>query len=125
MAIPLSHNRTHGGWVFTSGQIGRDADGTIPTDFATQARVALDALVRNLADAGAAPESVVKTTVFLTRREDFAAMNEIYAEYFARPWPARSTVVAGMVRPELLFEIEAIAYRQGDDRTATDPPAAA
>ena len=108
-AIPLSHSRIDGGWIFTSGQIGRDASGDIPADFGAQARVAIDNLRGHLEAAGSSLSSVVKTTVFLTRQSDFAAMNEIYAAYFAQPWPARSTIVAGMVRPELLFEIEAIA----------------
>lgn len=110
--IPLSHHRSHDEWVFTSGQIGRDTDGIIPDEFGAQMRVAIESLRRNLEEAGASLDTVIKTTVFLTRQEDFAAMNEIYAQYFTHPWPARSTVVAGMVRPELLFEIEAIAHRQ-------------
>jgi len=109
--IPLSSHRSHDEWVFTSGQIGRDADGTIPDGFGAQMRVAIESLRRNLEAAGASLETVVKTTVFLTRRDDFAEMNDIYAECFPQPWPARSTVVAGMVRSELLVEIEAIAYR--------------
>lgn len=110
--IPLSHHRSHDGWVFTSGQIGRDVDGITPDEFGAQVQVALESLRRNLEAAGASLETVVKTTVFLTRQDDFAEMNEIYAKYFSQPWPARSTVVAGMVRPELLFEIEAIAHRR-------------
>jgi 2-iminobutanoate/2-iminopropanoate deaminase len=75
-------------------------------------RLAIENLRDHLEAAGASLSSVVKTTVFLTRQSDFAAMNEIYSSYFQQPWPARSTVVAGMVRPELLFEIDAIAARQ-------------
>lgn len=110
-AIPLSHHRTHDRWIFTSGQIGRDAQGHIPSEFAAQAIIAIENLRDRLEDAGTSLTSVVKTTVFLTRHSDFAEMNEIYASYFAPPYPARSTIVAGMVRPELLFEIEAIAVR--------------
>ncbi|MFK4548050.1 2-iminobutanoate/2-iminopropanoate deaminase [Streptomyces tendae] len=110
--IPLSHHRSHGEWVFTSGQIGRDADGMVPSAFGAQMRVAIQSLRANLEAAGASLDSVVKTTVYLKRQEDFAEMNEIYATYFDQPWPARSTVVAGMVRPELSFEIDAIAYRR-------------
>lgn len=110
-AIPLSHHRSHGEWVFTSGQIGRDTDGVIPSDFGDQMRVAIESLRKHLEEAGASIDTVIKTTVFLARQEDFAEMNEIYAKYFNQPWPARSTIVAGMVRSELLFEIEAIAHR--------------
>src|SRR5262245_30258092 len=111
-AIPLSHHRSYGEWVFTSGQIGRDPEGSIPPDFGAQMRVAFESLRTNLEAAGAALDTVVKTTVFLTRHKDFAEMNDIYNEYFSEPWPARSTLVAGMVRSELLFEIEAIAHRR-------------
>jgi 2-iminobutanoate/2-iminopropanoate deaminase len=110
--IPLSHLRAHDGWLFSSGQIGRDADGNIPPDFAAQARIAIENLRGHLHAAGASLDSVIKTTVFLTRQSDFAEMNEIYSTYFTPPYPARSTIVAGMVRPELLFEIEAIATVQ-------------
>lgn len=110
-AVPLSHQMSHDGWVFTSGQIGRHPDGTVPDGFGEQMRLALASLSRHLEAAGASLGTVVKTTVFLTRRDDFAEMNEIYAQYFEEPWPARSTIVAGMVRAELLFEIEAIAHR--------------
>ena len=111
-AVPLSHQMSHDDWVFTSGQIGRDPDGTIPAEFGDQMRSALASLSRHLEAGGASLETVVKTTVFLTRREDFAEMNEIYAQYFKEPWPARSTIVTDMVRAELVFEIEAIARRR-------------
>jgi 2-iminobutanoate/2-iminopropanoate deaminase len=108
-AIPLTHHRTHQGWVFTSGQIGRDPEGNIPAEFEGQARQAIMNLRHHLEAAGASLSSVVKTTVFLTCDTDFAAMNQIYASYFTEPWPARSTIVAAMAHPDLLFEIEAIA----------------
>ncbi len=110
-AIPLSHHRTHGGVVYTSGQIGVGPDGTVPPDFDTQTHLAIEALRTHLAAAGASVDTVIKTTVFITRREDFAAMNRIYTEYFSDPWPTRSTLVTGLALPELLFEIEAVAYR--------------
>lgn len=109
--IPLSHHREAYEWVYTSGQVGRELDGTVPADFARQARLAFEALGRQLAAGGASFASVVKTTVFLTRQEDFAEMNRIYAEYFPQPWPTRSTLVVGLALPGLQFEIEAVAVR--------------
>jgi enamine deaminase RidA (YjgF/YER057c/UK114 family) len=53
---------------------------------------------------------VLKTTVFLVRRSDTDEMNRLYAESFPEPRPARSTIVTDLVRPDLLFEIEAVAY---------------
>ena len=52
---------------------------------------------------------MVKTTCFVTRREDFARLDPIYRSYFPEPPPARTTVVCELVRPEFLFEIEAVA----------------
>ncbi|HEX7297643.1 MAG TPA: RidA family protein [Solirubrobacteraceae bacterium] len=108
---PLTQYRTHGDLVFTSGQIGLLPDGAIPEDFGRQAHLAIQALKRQLEAAGASLETTIKTTVFVTRHDDFAAMNQIYTEYFHDPWPARSTVVTGLALPGLLFEIEAVAHR--------------
>jgi enamine deaminase RidA (YjgF/YER057c/UK114 family) len=61
-----------------------------------------------LAQAGSSMDQVVKTTVFLTRVEDFAAMNKVYATYFPNSPPARSTIRAELML-DALIEIEAIA----------------
>ena len=53
---------------------------------------------------------MVKTQVFLTRAEDFDAMNEVYREFFPGDCPARSTTVTGLVRDFMLIEIECIAH---------------
>ena len=55
-------------------------------------------------------KTVLKTTVFMTDRADVATMNAIYEEHFTDPFPARSTVVADLVTPDMKFEIEAIAH---------------
>jgi 2-iminobutanoate/2-iminopropanoate deaminase len=110
-AVPLSPARAFESLVFTSGQIGREADGSVPSDFARQAELAIDALVEALEGLGASLATVVKTTVYITDAADFAAMNEIYAQRFAEPWPARTTLVSALAHPSLTFEIEAIARR--------------
>lgn len=110
-AVPLSPARTHDSLVLTSGQIGREADGSIPADFARQAELAIDALAEALAEAGASLETVLKATLYITDAADFAAMNEIYARRFSEPWPARTTLVSALAHPALRFEIEAIARR--------------
>lgn len=112
-APPLSHHRAYGDLIFTSGQIGVGPDGAIPDDFDAQTHLAMRALGAQLQDAGASFETVIKTTVFITSHEDFAAMNAIYSEYFSTPWPSRSTLVTGLALPALRFEIEAVAYRAG------------
>jgi 2-iminobutanoate/2-iminopropanoate deaminase len=107
---PLSAAVVVGDTVHTSGQVGRQPEtGVVPAGFEAQMREALANLERVLEAAGSSLERVVKTTVFLARRDDFAAMNAIYAEQFTEPYPARSTIVCALASAELLFEIEALA----------------
>lgn len=109
---PLSPSRTHAGVVYTSGQVGIAEGGRVPDDFAGQFRVAIENLRGVLADAGASFETVLKTTVFLVDSAHTDEMNQLYAESFPETRPARSTIITQLVRPDLLFEIEAVAYLQ-------------
>ena len=61
--------------------------------------------------AGLGLKNVVKTTVFLADMGDFAAMNEIYAQFFAAPYPARSAVAVKTLPKGALVEIECIAAK--------------
>ena len=101
-----------GDFVFVSGQIALDQGGKIvgytPKD---QARKALENLRATLQAAGLGLEHVVKTTVFLSDMDEFAAVNAVYAEFFTEPYPARSTVEVARLPKELHVEIEAVAYR--------------
>lgn len=111
-AIPLSPGMVAGPFVFTSGQIGVDPATGRVAEGGIEAQT--KQVLKNVADvlnaAGLGMEHVVKTTVFLTRAEDFASMNSIYRDHFSEPFPTRSTiVVAALVRPELVVEIEAVA----------------
>ena len=109
MKLPLSPYRVDGDRVFVSGQVGVAADGSIPADFGRQVELALDALENVLLATGTTLAGVLKTTVVLVRQEDFATMNDLYAARFGDPPPARTTLVAGLVVPGLLFEIDAVA----------------
>ena len=90
---PYSPAVGSGDLVFVSGQIPLDAEGKIegytPKE---QAHKALENLRATLGAAGLALDAVVKTTIFLHDMDDFAAVNEVYAEFFTEPYPARSTV---------------------------------
>jgi len=101
-----------GDFVFLSGQIPLDADGKLvgftPKD---QARKALENMSVTLAAAGLTLGDVVKTTIFLHDMDDFGAVNEIYAEFFTEPYPARSTVQVARLPKDVRVEIEAIAVR--------------
>jgi 2-iminobutanoate/2-iminopropanoate deaminase len=112
---PLSPGLAAGPFLFVSGQIGIDqisgkvAEGGVEA----QTEHVLTNLAAVLAAGGLGMDDVVKTTVFLTRAEDFAAMNTVYRRHFSDPFPTRSTVVvSALARPGLVVEIEAIALQQ-------------
>jgi 2-iminobutanoate/2-iminopropanoate deaminase len=112
---PYSQAIATGELVFASGQIALDpGTGQLAgDDVREQTRRALQNLMAVLGAAGSSLEQVVKTTVFLTRMSDFAAMNEVYAEYFAQTPPARSTVAVAELPRGARVEIEAVALRTG------------
>ena len=108
---PYSQAVVDGGLLFASGQIPLDpASGElVPGGIDAAAERILDNLEAVLASAGLTFSDVVKTTVFLTRTEDFPAMNAVYARRFGEHRPARSTVtVAGLPKGAPL-EIDLIA----------------
>jgi 2-iminobutanoate/2-iminopropanoate deaminase len=110
---PYSQAIATGDLVFASGQIPLDPQTAqmIEGDVRAQTRQVLTNLASVLEQAGSSLAQVVKTTVFLSTMENFAAMNEVYGEFFTGDPPARSTVaVAGLPRSALV-EIEAIALR--------------
>lgn len=107
---PLSAATVTAGLVHTSGQVGRDPEtGIVGTGFQEQMRIALANLDAVLEAAGSTRAQIVKTVVFLVRREDFAQMNRHYGEHFDEPRPARSTIICQLAHESLLFEIEAVA----------------
>lgn len=101
------------GLVFVSGQLPIDpATGAFPQGgVAEQTRQSLTNAKAILAAAGLGLENVVKTTVFLADMGDFAAMNEVYAQFFSAPFPARSAVAVKTLPKGALVEIECIAAR--------------
>lgn len=99
--------------VYLSGQVHLDgATGKlVEGDIGTQTRQCLENLKKVLAAAGLGFEHLVKTTVFLADMADFAAMNEVYAQYMVTPFPARSTIQVAGLPLGARVEIEAIAQR--------------
>lgn len=108
---PYSQAIKVGGLVFVSGQLpinpatGAFAEGGIK-ELTRQSLTNMKAI---LEDAGTSMVNVVKTTVFLADMNDFAAMNKVYAEFFAAPFPARSAVAVKTLPKGALVEIECIA----------------
>ncbi|MCK4258028.1 MAG: RidA family protein [Halanaerobiales bacterium] len=107
---PYSQAIKIGSMVFTSGQIPFTAEGKLVSeDVQEQARQSLENLKSILEEAGANLSQVIKCTVFIKDMNDFPKINEVYAEFFQEPYPARSCVEVARLPKDVLVEIEAIA----------------
>lgn len=111
---PYSQAVVVGDMIYTSGMIPIIPEtGELNTgDIKEQARQAIGNLVALLGEAGSDAESVVKTTVFIKDMNDFAAVNEVYSEFFKGDCPARSCVEVARLPKDVKIEIEAIALRK-------------
>ena len=103
--------QAQGKTIYVSGQLPVDpATGAFAgEDIQSQTRQSLENIKAILATAGADMSSVVKTTVLLKHIADFGAMNEIYAQYFQQPFPARAAFQVGALPNDALVEIECVA----------------
>jgi 2-iminobutanoate/2-iminopropanoate deaminase len=110
---PYSPVVASGDLVYTAGQVAYDADGNlVPGGLREQSRRVLENLEACLAAAGCGLEDVIKVNAYVTDLSEFALFNEVYAEFFEPPYPARTTVGAQLA-PGLLVEVEAVARRPG------------
>jgi enamine deaminase RidA (YjgF/YER057c/UK114 family) len=110
--IPYSPAAVSDGFVHVAGVISSDASGEIiADDFASQARRTFGNLVTTLEAAGCSAADVVHVTAYLTDRGDFDAFNDIFKATFADPYPARVTIVAQLIVPDLSIEVTAVAAR--------------
>ena len=108
---PYSQAYELNGLIFTSGQIPVDpATGAVPEGIAAQCAQSCKNVAAILEAAGTGMEKVFKTTCFLQNMADFAAFNEVYAQYFISK-PARSCVAVKELPKGVLCEIEAIAVK--------------
>ena len=106
---PYSQAIKAGGFLYTSGQIPIDpATGLIPEGAAAQARQALTNVTELIKAAGCDVSKTVKTVVFIQNMDDFAVINEVYAQFFTEPYPARSCVEVAKLPKGVLIEVEAI-----------------
>ena len=109
---PYSQAIDCGAFVYASGQIPVDpATGNIPEGITAQARQSLANVKAILEEAGLTMGHVVKTTCFLAEMSNFAAFNEVYAEAFTAPYPARSCVAVKELPKQVLCEVEVIAVK--------------
>ena len=113
---PYSHAVVANGMVFASGMVGLvpATKKLAPGGIEAQTAQALENLRAVLEASGSGLDSVVKTTVFMTNLNDFTTMNGVYATYFWRNQPARSTVQVAALPLGALVEIEAIAVLSSD-----------
>ena len=110
--LPFSPAVKAGDYIFVSGQAGYQdpKTGEEVMGIEAQTRQCLEKLKTVLEAAVSTLSQVVKVTVFLRNADDFVKMNEVYQSFFAEEQPARSTVVTGLIRPNMLIEVECIAY---------------
>lgn len=109
---PYSPAVRAGDFLFVAGQgpIDPETNKMSYGDIQHETRLVLSNIKRILEGCGASMEDVVKCSVFLVDAKDFAAMNEVYAEFFGAAKPARTTVEAKFASPPMKVEIDCIAY---------------
>jgi len=111
---PYSPAVRAGGFIYVSGQVPIDPVTNTPVlgDVKAETRQVLSNVRRILEGCGASLADVVKCCVFLADVKDFAAMNEVYTEFFGAAKPARTTIgVAGLPLAGAKVEIDAVAYK--------------
>ena len=107
---PYSQAVIAGGMLYSSGQIALTPDGElVDGGIEEQTERVLKNLTAVLQSAGATLSDVVKTTIYLDDMDDFAKVNEIYAEYFGDHRPARSTVAVDRLPKDVKIEIDIVA----------------
>jgi 2-iminobutanoate/2-iminopropanoate deaminase len=112
---PYSPVRRVGDWVITSGQVGLGTDNIgqsalVQGGTLAELRQALDNVAAVLAQEGAGLDDVVKTTLYLLDMSEFAAVNEVWVEYFTDNRPTRSAVAVAALPIGARVEVEAWAY---------------
>ena len=119
------HAKRAGDFIFVSGTSSRRpddtfagvdiVDGVTVRDITAQTRAVIENIRDILEAAGAGLDDLVQVTSYLVDMADFDAYNAVYAEYFTETGPTRTTVaVRELPHPDLLIEIQAVAYKPGD-----------
>jgi 2-iminobutanoate/2-iminopropanoate deaminase len=109
---PYSQAIETAGTVYISGQIPLNPEtGEMAESITEQTEQVMKNLTAILDEAGLSFDQVVKTTIFLTSLDDFAAVNEVYGRHLSEPYPARATVEISKLPKDANVEIEAVAVR--------------
>ncbi len=119
--LPFSTAVKAGGFIYVSGTIG--AGPNVTGDIRKQTKDTLDSIAATLKSGGSSLANAASVTVYLRQASDFAAMNEVYATYFPKDPPARTTVVLTqpLALPEGLVEIAVVGIPNGGERTVIHP----
>jgi 2-iminobutanoate/2-iminopropanoate deaminase len=109
---PYSQGIKAGSFLFIAGQGPADPKtGKMASDIETQTRQTLQNVKAIIEASGLSLSDVVKVSIFLKNGSDFQKMNEVYRTFFQNNPPTRTTIEAKFVAPDMLIEIDAIAYK--------------
>lgn len=111
---PYSPGSMAGDTVYVSGTLALDASGNLvgKDDARAQTRHILESIRSVLEAGGASMSDIAYNMIFIKRREDYVALNEVYKEFFPGTPPARYCIICELVKPEFLVEISSIAHRR-------------
>lgn len=115
---PYSQAVKFGNLIFVSGQVALNpkTNNIIDGDIKVQTKEIFNRLEKILEAAGASLNDILKVNVYLKSMGDFPAMNEVYATYFQKPYPARATVEVARLPKGALIEVDCIAFtKSGKD----------
>lgn len=109
---PYSPGVKVGGTIYVSGVLAMDSDGNIvgKGDIKAQTRHVIETIKSVVEAGGGSVSDIAFNQIFLTDLANYAAMNEVYAEYFGNNPPARYCIKADLVKPEFLIEISSTAH---------------
>ncbi|MDO6588148.1 Rid family hydrolase [Salipiger sp. 1_MG-2023] len=101
-----------GDTLYVAGMLalGPNGESLHPGDVKAQTRYVIDEIIRVVEATGGTLADICYNVIILKNRADYAAFNEVYAEYFGANPPARYCIISELVRDELLVEIAATAY---------------
>ena len=106
-----------GDTLYIGAQLGVRVDGTFPMDIEAQVRAAWERIYAVLAEAGMQNDDVIHTSNSLTDWRSYAGFNAGFGSFVSSPYPPRATVLAGIVDPRALVQVEALAHKKGRDAT--------
>ena len=108
---PLSQATKLGNLVFVAGNTGRHpTNGEVGNGIKEQTKYALERISLILDAAGSSMDNVLTNTCYVSNRDDLQGFNEVYAEFFTKDWPARTTVVVNFGDPNNLVEVTSTPY---------------